>query len=44
MKVIVEVGPCGSGVEFSLPLYRNGKDGAMLASTILEELNTDVGD
>lgn len=39
MRVIVEIGPQGSGIEFSLPLHKNGKDGSMLASAVLEELN-----
>ena len=35
----MEVGPPGSGVEFSLPLHRNGGAPAQMVNIILEELN-----
>ena len=39
MRVIVEVGPSGSGVEFSLPLHRKEGAPAQMVNIILEEVN-----
>ena len=39
MRVIVETGPPGSGVEFSLPLHRRGGVPGQMVGAILEEMN-----